>query len=157
MNMLILKNNEPTAENILSLIEIIKQIERENGLTEKQIIDKYTHNDCLCLATMINYVLPTTKMVMLVLDEDCFHCFVCADLKEKTNGLPQNKYANFAYFDINGKKSFEQACEYVCLEFNTDTQNVVPVEVKRPILENDIKQKLLSLVDIENKPPVLFE
>ena len=149
MNKLILKNNEPTAENVLSLIEIIKQIELGNGLTEKQIIEKYTHNDCLCLATMINYVLPATKMVMLVVDEDSFHCFVCADLKERINALPQNKYTKLAYFDINGKMSFEQACEYVCLEFNADTQSVVPVEVKRPILENDITQKFLSLVNIE--------
>ena len=103
-----IKNDLSERENILSFIEYVKSVEKENGLTDEEISQKYTHKDCRCLVSLINSFFPNTNSVMFLLDEEDVHFVASLDTSSK-NGEKQT-----IYFDINGeKKFFRSMCFFV--------------------------------------------
>ena len=145
MNKLILQDNKPTSENILKLIKLIKSIEHQNGLSDDEIIQKYTHSDCRCLVSMIQQIIPNTKSILFMAEEEFFHYFVC--VPSQNIGSNQNLNAgNFSYFDINGMKTYEEAYAFVSTEFK-GKNNIITLEANNIILKNDITENFLNLVD----------
>lgn len=149
MNKLILQNNEPTIENVLQLIKLIKSIEHQKGLSDDEIIRKYTHFDCRCLVSMVQQIIPNTKSILFILDEEFFHYFVGIPLEIQGNNESSTTYNGMCYFDINGIKTYEEACSFVLKEFNGEMNNITIMEASNIILENDITQDFLNSIDCQ--------
>lgn len=145
MKKVILQSNEPSVENIMKLIELIKSLEKEKGLSNDEIIKKYTHSDCKFLVSMVQQIIPKVKPVLFVLDEEKFHYFIGVDLEQR-EACQKSKQQKKIYFDINGKKSYEEACAFMSEEFNGARQNIMTVEGDKVVLNNDISQEFLNLV-----------
>ena len=138
-----IKNEMSERENILRLIEYVKTVEKENGLTDEEISQKYTHKDCRCLVSLINSFFPNTNSVMFLLDEEDVHFVVSLDVVSK-NGETQT-----SYFDINGEKSFSDVCLFMFENFGR-TGIIMSKETTKQFVENDITQKILNSVEFES-------
>lgn len=138
-----IKNDLSERENILSFIEYVKSVEKENGLTDEEISQKYTHKDCRCLVSLINSFFPNTNSVMFLLDEEDVHFVVSLDVISK-NGEIQT-----SYFDINGEKSFSGVCLFMFENFGR-TGIIMSKETTKQFVENDITQKILNSVEFES-------
>lgn len=138
-----IKNDLSERENILSFIEYVKTVEKENGLTDEEISQKYTHSDCRCLVSLINSFFPNTNSVMFLLDEEDVHFVVSLDVISK-NGEIQT-----SYFDINGEKSFSDVCLFMFENFGR-TGIIMSKKTTKQFVENDITQKILNSVEFES-------
>ena len=153
MENLTLQNNEATKENILAIIEYVKSVERNNGLTDEQIIHKYTQSDCRCLASLITYILPDTELIMFLADSpsayEFFHYYAAINKNKSKN----TNFENLEYFDINGKKDFKKAEKFVTDQIkNTCDVAVVPIKLKFTVLsKNGVTEKLVKNITIESE------
>ena len=153
MESLTLQNSDATEENISSIIEYVKSIERDNGLTDEQITYKYTQSDCRCLATLIKHFLPDTELIMFIAESpsayEFFH-FYAAINKNQNRTLDFKK---LKYFDINGQKDFEQAEKFVADQLSKVTGvEVLPFKLKYTgLTENGVTEKLVNNITIENE------
>lgn len=138
-----IKNDLSERENILSFIEYVKSVEKENGLSCQEIKQKYTHSDCRCLVSLINSFFPNTNSVMFLLDEEDVHFVASLDTNSK-NGEKQT-----IYFDINGEKSFSEVCAFLLQNFGRSGEIIIK-ETTKEFIENDVTQKILNSVEFEN-------
>lgn len=125
MNKLVLKSNEPTEENILAIINYVRALERENGLSDEEISYKYTHGDCTCLTTLINYFLPKVKVYLFEKEMESSHYCVgirgdiVKDSKLAISYEMEGRRERGCkyYYDINGRKYFEEMCSFIESEY----------------------------------------
>ena len=107
MKEFVIKSELSERENILRLIEHVKNVERENGLSDKEINQRYTHKDCRCLVSIINRCFPSIKPIMFLLDEEDVHFVALLD------SISKNGKKRTSYFDINGEKDFSGMCVFM--------------------------------------------
>ena len=117
MENLILPATNTIEQNVLAIIEFVKQVEREHGLSEEQIIHKYTCGYCGFLVDVVIKTLDklfgTIKEIKKCTrninynDELCYHCYLC---------LKTAKGKSF-YYDILGKKTKKQMLSFVNGDF----------------------------------------
>lgn len=143
MKEFVIKSELSDRENILRLIEHVKNVERENGLSDKEINQKYTHKDCRCLVSIINRCFPNIKPVMFLLDEEDVH-FVAMLESEFKNGEKKT-----TYFDINGEKSFSDVCLFMFENFGR-TGIIMSKETTSDFISNDISQQVFDSIQEEN-------
>ena len=107
MENLVLDEKDDLGSNVLKIIEFVKQVERERGLTDEEMVYKYTHGHCWVLATCvvetINRIFGEVKEVQ----EQSFAKFNTHWYVEvKTN---EGEF----YYDICGKKTKEEVEAYM--------------------------------------------
>lgn len=149
MEKLILPNQNATEENILRIIEYVRQVEKSKGLTDEQISYKYTHGDCNCLADLIKTLLPDVKLKGFGSSNgDAHSCVAIKGNPDVDERLDRFIGEDFYYFDINGKKYYDEMCEYLANTFHTDVNkirvnhhyvvNSLQNETTKSILENGV-------------------
>ena len=134
-------NMECTEENILDIINKVRQKEKEDGLTEEEIENKYINMQIPCdtedlskissnsnncaLVRLVNDAIPNTRICMFG-DGEFNYYFIglLGDIEndEKLiNMSPRDKY----YYDISGKRYYyAEIKEYLGKKFNTDPRYV---------------------------------
>ena len=143
MKRFVRKNELTKKEDILSFVEFVKNIERNNGLSEQDIIQKYTHRDCRCLASLINEVFPETKQIMFCLDEEDFHFVASLDFKSKKSETITT------YFDVNGEKDFSNMCIFMFENFGR-CGTILCKEITKEFVSNDVTSQVLDMIEFEN-------
>ncbi len=116
MKDLILSESNSTEENILAIIEFVKQVEREHGLSDDEIVYKYTFGLCWQLA---NFISRTLKFL-----------FGIKDIKEiyrigNMEYIDHHVYVQYRdrklnrcfYFDILGKKTEREVSSFMQSNF----------------------------------------
>lgn len=121
MEQLRLNVNDATEENIYKIIDYVIKLEKEHGLTDDEIIYKYTHSDCICLAFLIKTLLPNVIVKWFGSCSLDAHC--CIAIKGDSN--LDSKLDDFIdedlyYFDINGKKYYDEMCLFLANVFHTE-------------------------------------
>lgn len=176
MEEIYLKSNEVNEENILTIIKAVRDLERETMLKEmnlkenevteeveneiaKKISHKYMHGDCSCLASLIRLLLPGAKCVLFGNDatfqtsEPAAHYCVMIrpKLNDKSAGL--SGYLEKSYFfDINGKKSYDEMCEFLGKEFGVSPQETIFTGFAQCSSYNDITNQLFNLIKLPGGP-----
>ena len=144
MKILKLINNEATEENILKIIQHIKDIETAEGLTQQEIEHKYTCGYCSSLVEMVQHFLPQCRSICFWSADDIAH--FCIGIEPQCSN--SNEHKELDYFDINGKKSFNEMAQWLAKEFNGDIRGIRTMEM--PVSrENKIQQKVYNSVHIE--------
>lgn len=144
MKTLKLRNDEATEENILKIIKHIKDIETAEGLTQQEIEHKYTCGYCSSLVEMVQHFLPQCRYICFWSADDIAH--FCIGIERQ--GSSSKEHRDLDYFDINGKKSFDEMAQWLAKEFNGDIRGIRTREM--PVLrENKIQQKVYNSVHIE--------
>lgn len=146
MNILKLINNDAVEENVLKIIEHIKKIETAHGLTEDKIIHKYTHGYCSSLVEIVEHFLPNVRPVCFWSCEEFAH--FCIEIKGSNNS---NNYDDLSYYDINGKKSYNEMLEWMANEFNGKIEGIFVQEMRRVNRSNEIQDEVYSTICIENE------
>ncbi|MBQ3502772.1 MAG: hypothetical protein IJA72_03815 [Clostridia bacterium] len=144
--MLKLRNNDATEENILKIIRHIKDIETKRGLTESEIEHKYTYGYCSSLVEIVQHFLPECKSILFWgYDEDVVHFCVGVKCQAKSN-----IHEDLDYYDINGKKSYDEMVEWMAKEFNGKIEGIFvqEMEVSR---SNEIQDEAYSTICIEKE------
>lgn len=167
MEKLVINTNSPEEENILKIIEYVKQIERGKGLSEEKIEYKYTHGDCTCLAFLIKTILPNVKVKWVGSCIEDGHCCIAIKGDPETDPRLEDYIdEDLYYFDINGKKYYEEMKKYLSETFNTNydrinarykgsnvgaSQNEVTAEVLKnvTIINNKDKEDNRKIYSIE--------
>jgi len=118
--------NDSTEQIILKFIEYVKDIERERGLSDEQIIAKYTYGCCANLANGIKYILKEKgiRCDYRTIDcnipyNECFgnkgpHCLIeiyNTDNLSDTEALLSYTSSRL-FFDINGKHDTQSIEEF---------------------------------------------
>lgn len=172
MKEIVLKSNEATEENILIIIQAIHDLEREQILEGLEISEdmvdeqieqiiadmiehKYLHGDCSCLVSLIQLILPKVKAAFfdssekrseLVNDELFGH--YCIVIRPKIDGKPADLRDSF-YYDINGKKTHEEMCEYLAKELKADINSIDVAGLPHCSSYNETTNKLYNLIKVE--------
>ena len=145
MKEFVIRDDVSKIDNILGLIEHVKNIERKNGLSEEEIVKKYTQKDCRCLVSLIQQFFPETKSIMFLLDEESMHNVAGLDIK--TSG-----FQDMVYFDINGVRNHTDVCVFMFESFGVGRE-LLSFEVPRDNIQNDISQKVMDTVSFESIEP----
>ncbi len=146
MNNLRLRNNNPTEENVLKIINHIKDIETERGLTKDEIEYKYTQGHCSSLVEMVQHFLPSVRPIWFWNYEECSHYCLAIENPDKNSG----KYLDLDYFDINGKKSYKQITDWMYEYFGLNIK-CFNVGEESPSRSNEIKEDVYNSIVIENE------
>lgn len=122
MQVLVLNRADQLEDNILAIIDFVKRVEKEHGLTDEQIIVKYTCRYCSVLAC--DFVVKTLHSLLGVEEDE-----VDASLqKVATRKAAHHYYVELkqrgkkpVYFDILGKKSLEEMQNFVNSDYWDET------------------------------------
>lgn len=112
MEDLILQSSNTMEENILAIIEFVKQVEREHGLSDEEIEYKYTRGNCKNLAqlaildTLVRLFGKIRGASVVKIDEYNIS-FPHYYLKVET------KKGNACFYDILGKKSNQEMINFM--------------------------------------------
>ncbi len=118
MEDLVLSVNDSLEDNILAIIDFVKQVEKENGLTEEQIEHKYSCGCCAVLALElikenIERLFGTTKELEgFAIETGNKKINTHSYLKLKKD-LPEEDL----YFDIFGKKTIKEVKKFISSKF----------------------------------------
>jgi len=125
MEDLILLTTSTMEEKILAIIEFVKQVEREHGLSEDEIIYKYTCGACFELSYYI--VKGMLKYLYNCSFEKLNACYMVGDRKYidhhvylKMKGKTESEDL---YFDIFGKKTKQEVDGFMTSDFWKELQN----------------------------------
>lgn len=102
MKDLFLSKTDTDEKNIKKIIKFVKNLEKENGLSEEEIKIKYTFGGCSILADTVRYVFAN------VLGKEVEYSAVSGNGKTHFFVI-----LNDECFDINGKSSFFQLQDFV--------------------------------------------
>ena len=117
MEDLILTFENGLEDCIIKIIEFVKQVEREQGLTDEQIVHKYTCGSCGNLA--LRLVKPTLERLFGEVEElegvtfdTCY-----AQVPKHTYLKLKRENQEDLYFDIFGVKTLKQVEEFLATKF----------------------------------------
>ena len=125
MKKLVLNSNDLEEINIRKIIEYVRQFEKEKGLSDEEITHKYTHGDCVCLAFLIKILLPSVKVKWFGSCSDDAHCCIAIKGDPKLDSKLEDFIdEDLYYFDINGKKYYDEMREFLSETFNTNISEI---------------------------------
>ena len=145
---------EATEENILAVINVVKNLEKMTNKSSVEIVKKYTEGKCSSLAALINHLVPDcTVTIAATLEDDgytikFYHYMVKLD--EKNNAKP-------CYYDINGKIPEKDITNYCCnLLKEPDKDKVYFTDVNHKISLNKYDPVITKCVEVlEHNPSII--
>jgi len=154
MEKLILNKNDSIQDNILKIIEHVKKQERNNGLTDEQISYKYIHGDCSVLVNIIKQIYPEAQEVLFGEGEYGHFCVSIKGNPAEDSKLEDFHMEDRYYFDINGRKYFDEMREFISEEFKVKIDRVSAARTNMCTTNNNISLDVvnsISIVDIKDK------
>ena len=117
MKELILSADDSLEENVLKIIEFVKLVEKYEGLTDEQIVHKYTCGSCGNLA--LRLVKPTLERLFGEVEELEGVTFDTgyAQVPKHTYLKLKRENQEDLYFDIFGVKTLKQVEEFLATKF----------------------------------------
>lgn len=152
MEKLILKDNSVSESNVLAIIDQVWKAEKSNNLTDNEIIKKYTTSECLCLSSLIKKTLPDISSFLFFINEEYFH-YAVGIIKSKDD--LKNNLNNISFYDINGRKNFDDMCKYLINLFQVDNPSIIIKITNISYLSNDVTDKVYH--SIKFQPVSTFE
>ena len=124
MTDLVLKVSDSIEENILKIIDFVNQYEKENGLTEEEILFKYSYLHHYHLAVVIVDILEKMYGKIRGLGIDKSEYAVNGKVWQAHSWVKYIDYENkkATYFDIFGKKSTEETNDFISLLMNKEVE-----------------------------------
>ncbi len=129
MQELILSKDSKLEDNIFAIIGFIKELERENGLTDEEIVHKYTCGHCCELA--LDIMKATMDRLYGNVEEISGYTVDTGDKRFPTHTylkLKRSPDAEDIYFDIMGAKTIGEIDKFTKSNFWKD-------EYKKPWVE----------------------
>ncbi len=163
------RNNDSTVNIVLNFIDFVKAVERARGLTDEQIVAKYTHGGCSMLSNSIKQLVDNygnndnIKAQIYEMDVvptswaptgTSYHSYVeLYEIKESINKntrigkipIPFGiKKESYGYFDILGYHNYQELSYYKC-QFWIDNRSYESVAENMQKQEFDYDVPLLVL------------
>ncbi len=120
MEDLVLKVEDSIEENILKIIEYVKQYEMGNGLTEEEVLFKYSYMNSNHLAAVISDIIEKLygKIRGFGIDKVEYIANGRAWSHSWVKYIDYNNNHKCSYFDIFGVKSTEETNDFIALLMN---------------------------------------
>ncbi len=133
---------EANEQNVLAVIQLVKQLEAANNKTSVDTHKKYTQGKCSVLAGLINQFIPDSQIYLAATVADDGFSIKFYHYMIKLHGKDKSKDC---YYDITGKITAKDLPTYC--------SNLLSEPDKSKIYYNDIKNKihLGSLDPVINK------
>lgn len=137
MKLMNLENSVCSDENLYKIIQFVIDFEKERGLSELEIQEKYLHGYCSSLVEIIKHFLPKAHIVGFLSYDEFSH--FCIRLYEE---------GKIYYYDINGAKSYNEMMEFIAKEFGGNPKNIFLKDFDEIHRENDIIDQIYNLIKL---------
>ena len=143
---------DATEKNVMSIINLVWEMEKTANSSQQQVIKKYTQGMCNDLTSLINYFIPESQVGLIVTFEDngveyrAYHFMIKLPISDQ-------EPTKYNYYDINGKWSEDQIKPYCAKILN----NVTPDDVfvcganfalsKRPRTNDMVINRCVELIE----------
>lgn len=147
---------EATEENILAVINVVKNLEKMTNKSSVEIVKKYTEGKCSSLAALINHLVPDCTITLAATLEDdgytikFYHYMVKLDKKNN---------AKTCYYDINGRLPEKEVMKYCCnLLKEPNKDKVYLTDINHKIYLNKYDPVITKCVEVvEHTPSIITE
>lgn len=145
---------EATEQNVLSIIQLLKQLERISNKSSDEIVKKYTQGKCSTLAGLINHFVPDSQICLsTTLENDGYTIKFYHYLIKLTGKTPEDD----CYYDITGKITPQQLPEYCSnLLKEPDKSKIYYIDTHNKIRVGNYDPVINKCVNIINSCPEII-